>query len=114
MAVAGVPADIAARFASSRVGSDVSSVGDLGARILASVPEQFRPAVEPYVPNIVTGFHDAFSIAIASALWIGVAAAVIATLVTVLGLPELPLRAHHGPVPKDAARSEPTPMAALE
>ena len=114
MAIAGVPAEIASRFASSRVASDVSSVGDLGTRILATVPEQFRPAVEPYIPNIVTGFHDAFSIAIASALWIGVAAAVIATLVTVFGLPELPLRVHHGPMPKEAAGSEPTPMPALE
>ena len=78
------------------------------------MPEQFRPAAEPSIPNIVTGFHDAFSIAIASALRIGVAAAVIATLVTVFGLPELPLRVHHGLVPNDASGSEPTPMAALE
>ncbi len=82
MAASGVPAEIASRFASSGVGSDVSSVGDLGARILAGVPEQFRPAVEPYIPNIVSGFHEAFSLAVAGALWISVAAAVIATLVT--------------------------------
>ena len=119
MAAAGVPSDIAGRFASSGVGTDVSSVGDLGSRILASVPEQFRPAVEPFVPNIVTGFHEAFSLAIASALWIGVAAGVVGTLVTLLLLPELPLRTHHGAAPAPVAGtgaegSEPVPSMVLE
>ena len=118
MAAAGVPGEIASRFASSGVGSDVSSVGDLGARILATVPEQFRPVVEPYLPSIVSGFHEAFSLAVAGALWISVAAAVVATLVTVFGLPELPLRQHHGPAPAtvrtEGEGSEPTPIAALE
>src|SRR6185503_17976727 len=62
MTKAGVPAEIATRFASSGVGSDVSSVGDLGARILKSVPEAVRPLVEPYIPKIVTAFHEAFSL----------------------------------------------------
>jgi hypothetical protein len=82
------------------------------------VPDQFRPVVEPYIPKIVSGFHEAFSLAVASALWISVAAAVVATLVTLFGLPELPLRRHHGPVPArvpvEGEGSEPTPMAALE
>ncbi len=119
MAAAGVPAEIAGRFASSGVGTDVSSVGDLGSRILASVPEQFRAAVKPFVPNIVTGFHEAFSLAIASALWIGVAAGMVATIVTLVLLPELPLRTHHGParpvpVEGDMEGSEPAPSMALE
>lgn len=113
LALAGVPADLAAQFARSGVGGDVSSVGDLGTRILNSLPEQARPAFEPYIPNIVGGFHDAFSIAVASALWIGVAAAVVATVIVLFGLPELPLRRHHGPATRDADGSEPTPMAAL-
>ena len=117
MAAAGVPAAIAGRFASSGVGTDVSSAGDLGTRILASVPEQFRAAVQPFVPNIVSAFHEAFSLAVASALWISVAAAVIATAATAFGLPELPLRRHHGPVPvaaHDGDGSEPTAVGALE
>jgi drug resistance transporter, EmrB/QacA subfamily len=119
MAAAGVPAEIAGRFASSGVGTDVSSVGDLGSRILASVPEQFRPAVEPFVPNIITAFHEAFSLAIASALWIGVVAGIVATLVTIVLLPELPLRTHHGParsavVESEGQGSEPAPSMALE
>ncbi len=116
MAAAGVPPEIA-RFASSAAGSDFSSVGDLGAQILASVPDQFRPAVEPFVPNIVNGFHNAFSIAIGGALWIGVVAAIGATVATLFFLPELPLRKHHGPERAESAGaegSEPAPMAAFD
>jgi EmrB/QacA subfamily drug resistance transporter len=117
MAAAGVPEEIATRFASSAAGSDFSSVGDLGAQILASVPEQFRPAVEPLVPNIVNGFHNAFSIAIGGALWIGVVAAIGATVATLFFLPELPLRKHHGPERAESAGAEgtePAPMAAFD
>jgi predicted MFS family arabinose efflux permease len=117
MAAAGVPEEIATRFASSAASSDFSSVGDLGAQILASVPEQFRPAVEPFVPNIVNGFHNAFSIAIGGALWIGVLAAIGATVATLFFLPELPLRKHHGPERAESAGAEgtePAPMAAFD
>jgi len=115
LAASSVPAEIATRFASSAVASDLSSVGDLGVQILNSVPQQFRAAVEPFIPNIVAGFHEAFSIAIGSALWIGVAAAIGATIVTLFFLPEVPLRQHHGPVtarPAEGDRSEPTSLAA--
>ena len=37
---------------------------DLGAAILAGVPEQLRPIVEPYVPAIVTSIYEAISLAI--------------------------------------------------
>jgi drug resistance transporter, EmrB/QacA subfamily len=119
MAAAGVPAQIADRFASSGSSGEFSSVGDLGAQILANVPEQFRSLVEPYIPKIVAGFHEAFSLAIASALWIGVVAGIAATLVTIVLLPELPLRAHHGParpavVESEGEGSEPAPSMALE
>lgn len=81
------------------------------------MPEQFRPAVEPFVPNIVNGFHNAFSIAIGGALWIGVVAAIGATVATLFFLPELPLRKHHGPERAESAGaegSEPAPMAAFD
>ena len=51
-----------------------------------------RPLVEPLIPAIVSGFHQAFSLAIGSSLWIGFGAALIAALVTAVLLPELPLR----------------------
>jgi EmrB/QacA subfamily drug resistance transporter len=71
---------------------------DLGAAILAQVPEQVRPIVEPAIPSIVTSIYEAISFAIASVFWLGVVAAVIA-FVGVLAIRELPLRATLGPVP---------------
>jgi anti-sigma-K factor RskA len=110
MAKAGVPAQLTQQFASSGAASQLGGVGGL-AKVLANIPEQFRAMV-------ATGLHEAFSLAIGQALWVSVAAAVVALVVTAIGLPELPLRRHHGPVPAKAPTegdgSEPTPMAALE
>jgi EmrB/QacA subfamily drug resistance transporter len=119
MTAAGVPRQIASRFASSGAGADLSAVGgNLGAQILANTPAAYRATVEPFIPNILSGFHEAFSIAIASGLWIGVVAAVVATLVTAAFLPEIPLRAHHGPVRpdpgEDASAPEPAPFMVME
>ena len=109
VAKAGIPAELAQRFAASTAASELSGVGGL-ATALANVPEQFRAMV-------TTGVHEAFSLAIASALWVSVAAALVALAVTAIGLPELPLRTHHGPAPA-AARpddgSEPASIAALD
>jgi len=71
--------------------NDISAVGDMGARILAGVPEQARPFVEPFIPAIVQGIHQAFSLAIADTMWISMIATFIAAIAT-LGLKELPLR----------------------
>jgi len=106
---AGIPAELAQRFAASTAASELSGVGGL-ATALANVPEQFRAMV-------TTGVHEAFSLAIASALWVSVAAALVALAVTAIGLPELPLRTHHGPAPAAARTddgSEPASIAALD
>jgi len=70
---------------------DLSAVGDMGARILAQLPEAARALVEPLVPAIVDGIHEAFSLAIANTLWLSVAATLIAAA-AVLTLREVPLR----------------------
>jgi EmrB/QacA subfamily drug resistance transporter len=67
------------------VGS-LTAVGSTPADALAGIPKQF-------VGFYVSGFHEAFSIALANAMWVGVGAAALA-LVTVLALKEKPLRAH--------------------
>ena len=106
---AGIPAEFAQRVAASGAASERSGVGGL-AEALAKVPEQFRAMV-------TTGVHEAFSLAIASALWVGVAAAIVALVTVAIGLPELPLRTHHGPSPAPARPddgSEPAPIAALD
>jgi EmrB/QacA subfamily drug resistance transporter len=70
---------------------ELSGVGDIGARILASVPAQAQAFVQPYIPAIVQGIHEAFSMAIVSTIWLSAAAAFVAAL-SALALKELPLR----------------------
>jgi EmrB/QacA subfamily drug resistance transporter len=96
LTAAGVPQQIVDGFnqASSSGAIDLNEltgVGDLGAAILAIVPEQLRPAIEPFIANIVTGIHAAFSLAVAQTFWIGVGAGVI-SLLAALAMREIPLR----------------------
>ncbi|MEA2612261.1 MAG: hypothetical protein QOI52_220, partial [Chloroflexota bacterium] len=67
-------------------------VGDLGAAILAATPEAFRGAIEPFIAQIVSGIHQAFSLAVAQTFWIGVASAIVAAVAAVFMI-EHPLRA---------------------
>jgi EmrB/QacA subfamily drug resistance transporter len=71
-------------------GFDLGSLTSVGtspvASVLSQVPAQFQGAY-------VSGFHQAFSIAIADSIWIGVAAAVL-SFFAVLALKEKPLRTH--------------------
>jgi EmrB/QacA subfamily drug resistance transporter len=79
---AAVPATAPAGF---DLGS-LTSVGGSPSSFFASVPQQL-------VPAFTSGFHQAFSIAVADSMWIGVVAASLAFLTT-LALKEKPLRAH--------------------
>jgi EmrB/QacA subfamily drug resistance transporter len=91
----GVPQPLIDGFASSggSVGGELTGVGtDLGAQILAAVPEPARPQVEPFIGQIVDAIHQAFSIAIANAMWLGVIGAVTATVIVALLVPEMTLR----------------------
>jgi hypothetical protein len=89
----GVPQPIVDQFASGGAAAqlDLTGTGDLGAKILAGTPDQFKPIIEPLIPNIVAGIHEAISIAIANTFWAGIVAAVIAALL-VLFLHEVPMR----------------------
>ena len=86
---AGVPPQFASQFASggSSALNNVSGTGDLGANILSQVPEQFRAAVEPLIPAIVNGIHEAISIATASTFVVGIITAFVAGLVILVLLP---------------------------
>lgn len=111
---AGVPATVTAGF-NQAVNSgavnfnQLTGVGDLGASILAGIPAAVRPAVEPFVPNIVDGIQRAFSLGVAETFWIGVAAAVIA-VVAATAMWELPLRSGSGREAVAASR-EAAPLA---
>jgi EmrB/QacA subfamily drug resistance transporter len=103
-AAAGVPAQVVQGFtqASSSGQLDfnqLTGVGDLGASILASVPAEARPFIEPYIANIVAGIHQAFSLGVAQTFWIGVGAAIVAALAAI-GMQELTLRASNAPAPE--------------
>jgi EmrB/QacA subfamily drug resistance transporter len=91
---AGVPPQFADAFSSGGAAGgsvDLTATGDLGAQILAAVPEGFRSVVEPMIPAIVTGIHQAFSVALASTFWVGIAGAVVAAVVVAF-LPEARMR----------------------
>jgi EmrB/QacA subfamily drug resistance transporter len=86
---AGVPQQFADAFASG--GGDalnqLGGVGDLGAAILAGTPEAFRPVVEPLIPAIVTGIHQAFSIATSATFAVGIVTTLIAAAVVLVVMP---------------------------
>ena len=111
LVAAGVPEQFVTQFGAGGGGNiDITGTGDLGARILASVPDQFKAVVEPLIPMIVSGIHEAFSLALASTLWIGIAGAVVAAVV-VLFLREVPLRTTMEWTDPEATAT-PTPEAA--
>ena len=91
LVAAGVPKPIVDGFAGGQ-GVDITGTGDLGQRILAALPPDAKAVIEPLIPNIVQGIHEAFSIAIASTFWVGIVGAVLA-FVCVLFLQEQPMRA---------------------
>jgi EmrB/QacA subfamily drug resistance transporter len=86
---AGVPPQFADQFASGDGSqfNDLTSVGDLGASILAQVPAQFRELVEPMIPAIVDGIHTAFSIATGATFVVGIVTALIAAAVVLVVMP---------------------------
>ena len=94
LVASGVPQPLVDAFGSG-AGSgqlDLTGTGDLGARILAAIPDAtVKAIVEPLIPNIVAGVHMALSNAIAATFWIGIVAAAIAA-VLVLFLHEVPMR----------------------
>ncbi|MEP7360805.1 MAG: MDR family MFS transporter [Chloroflexota bacterium] len=109
---AGAPQQLISGFATNFNASDQLNqfgVGDMGTRILATVPEQFKALIEPFIGNIVTGIHEALSIAIANSLWLGVGAAIIATVVA-LFMPELPLRSAHNAQSAALIQAETAPL----
>jgi EmrB/QacA subfamily drug resistance transporter len=112
LAVNGVPQPIVDRFAGGggSIDGELTGVGvDLGTQIMAAVPAAQRPALDPFIGQMVDGIHQAFSIAIANALWLGLAGALASTVIIALFVPELTLR--HTPaaapvLPRTIARPE--------
>jgi MFS family permease len=89
LVAAGVPSQFANQFASADASSfnDLTSVGDLGASILARVPDQFRATVEPMIPSIVEGIHAAFSLATAGTFVVGIVTGLLAAVLVLIIMP---------------------------
>jgi EmrB/QacA subfamily drug resistance transporter len=88
LVAAGVPSQFAGQFAGgSSSFNNLTNVGDLGASILAQVPEQFRATVEPLIPAMVDGIHTAFSIATGATFIVGIATALLAALLILVVMP---------------------------
>jgi EmrB/QacA subfamily drug resistance transporter len=107
---AGLPPQAVAQFAGAGTGAldqlvGVGGEGGLGAQILGLVPEAFRATVEPMIPAIEGGIHQAFSIAVASAFQIGVVTTILA-FVAALAVRELPLRTTNAEAPAVAASAK--------
>jgi EmrB/QacA subfamily drug resistance transporter len=88
LVAAGVPEQFVSQFpVSADALNQLTGVGDLGAAILSQVPPQFQAQVEPLIPAIVEGIHVALSIATGATFVIGIATALAAAAVALVGLP---------------------------
>ena len=104
LAESSVPPQVLSGFsASGGVLNQLTGVGDLGQRILASVPAEARAQVAPFIPQLVEAIHRAFSLATASTFVFGIGAALFAAVVVAF-LRDAPMR---------AAASEPSPETTL-
>ncbi|HEY4227505.1 MAG TPA: MDR family MFS transporter [Candidatus Limnocylindrales bacterium] len=106
---AGVPPQALAIFAQGGAGSfdlsQLTGVGDLGAKILAQFPQ-----AAPYIGQLVDGIHGAFSLATAQTFYLGVVGSIVAVLAAV-AIKEIPLRSSneqpvYGETPTAAAPAQ--------
>jgi MFS family permease len=99
----GLPQQAIDQFAAQGGGGgqlNFTGTGDLGAQILATVPEAFRPLVQPLIPAIVTSIHEALALGIASTFWISIGAAALAAVLVLF------LRRAPAPVTRTLPQSE--------
>ena len=89
MAANGVPPEVASRLPinNSDFFNSISSVGDLGAAILANVAEESRELLEPLIPGIVGAIHQSISIATGATFVLGIVAVLMAAAVVLVLMP---------------------------
>ena len=73
------------------------------------MPEQFRAAVEPFIPAMVTGIHEAISIATASTFVVGIGTALLAALLVLVFLPGVKMGEGSEPAESPDRVSTPVP-----
>jgi hypothetical protein len=78
VAAAAVPPELA-EMAGGGLGTDqLTGVGDLGAAILAGIPEAVRTQVEPFIPALVNAIYEAFTLATAGTFTVGIVCSLLA------------------------------------
>ena len=89
LVAAGVPPEFSNEFTKGGATqfNQLTSLGDLGASILASVPDEAKAFVQPLIPAMVEGIHTAFSIAVAATFVVGIVTALIAAVVVFIVMP---------------------------
>jgi EmrB/QacA subfamily drug resistance transporter len=89
MANNGVPAQVAANLPISDPSffNSISSVGDLGAAILANVPEAARSQIQPLIGGIVDAIYESISIATGAAFVLGIGSVLLAAVVVLVVMP---------------------------
>ena len=104
LASSGVPPEVGGALAGGGNGGldTLTGVGDLGAAILAAIPEAARSQVAPIVPAIVDAIYQAFSMATANTFLLGIGAALLAAAAVLL-LREAPAPATEPKVLRDVA-----------
>jgi EmrB/QacA subfamily drug resistance transporter len=79
IAAADIPPQLAEAMAGGGIGAEqLTGVGDLGAAILAGIPEAVRGQVEPFIPALVGAIYEAFSLATASTFTVGIVTSLLA------------------------------------
>ncbi len=79
IAAAEVPPQLAESMAGGGIGAEqLTGVGDLGAAILAGIPEAARAQVEPFIPALIDAIYEAFSLATASTFTVGIVTSLVA------------------------------------
>ncbi len=79
IAAADVPPQLAESMTGGGIGAEqLTGVGDLGAAILAGIPEAARAQVEPFIPALIDAIYEAFSLATASTFTVGIVTSLVA------------------------------------
>jgi EmrB/QacA subfamily drug resistance transporter len=105
---AGVPAQVVNSMPAGGFNSaDITQVGgsDIIQQMIAHAPAQAQAVLQPLVPQLEQGLHNAFSIALGNSMWLGAGAMVLA-VIGAIALHELPLRQHFGTTAETAAEVE--------
>jgi EmrB/QacA subfamily drug resistance transporter len=101
LVAAGVPAQVAAQIGQQSGNGD--ALTQVGGDLATTLAQVLPASLQPLIPNIVAGIHQAFSLAVANTFWLGLGTTLAALGVVAAFLPEVPLRGRgRAPAPAGA------------